>query len=102
MTFLASLGVKPVMASSNFLETFNLTYGKAHSINHMLEILSKSFKKVKITYSQKDKFTPNRGTLSVDKAREMLGYAPKYHLDLGYTKYINWYKQFWKNLEKTF
>ena len=84
------------------METFNLTYGKAHSINYMLEILSKSFEKVKITYSQKDKFTPNRGTLSVDKAREILGYAPKYHLDLGYTKYINWYKQFWKNLEKTF
>ena len=84
------------------METFNLTYGNAHSINHMLEILSKCFEKVKVTYTQKDKLTPKRGTLSVDKAREILGYAPKYHLDLGYTKYINWYKQFWKNLEKTF
>ena len=84
------------------MEIFNLTYGKAHSINNMLEILSKFFAKVEITYSQKDKFTPNRGTLSVDKAREILGYAPKHHLDSGYAKYIEWYKKFWKNLEKNF
>ena len=67
----------------------------------MLEILRKSFAKVDITYSQKDKFTPNRGTLSVDKARKLIGYAPKYHLDLGYRKYIEWYKEFWKSLEKS-
>ena len=67
----------------------------------MLEILRKCFAKVDIAHSQKDKFTPNRGTLSVDKARELLGYAPKYHLDLGYKKYIEWYKEFWKSLEKS-
>ena len=95
-------GVVLILENENSkMETFNLTYGKSHSINHMLEILRKCFAKVDITYSQKDKFTPNRGTLSVDKARELLGYAPKHHLDLGYKKYIEWYKEFWKSLEKS-
>lgn len=82
------------------METFNLTYGKSHSINQMLEILQKCFAKIDIFYSKKDKFTPSRGTLSVDKARKILGYKPKYNLDLGYTKYINWYRKFWESLEK--
>ncbi|MBI86851.1 MAG: nucleoside-diphosphate sugar epimerase [Candidatus Marinimicrobia bacterium] len=82
------------------METFNLTYGRSHSINHMLDILKKCFDKIEINYVKRDKFTPNRGTLSVDKAREILGYVPKYNLDLGYLKYIDWYKKFWKNLEK--
>ncbi len=84
------------------METFNLTYGKSHSINQMLEILQKCFAKIDIIYSTKDKFTPSRGTLSVDKARKILGYEPKYNLDLGYTKYINWYRKFWESLEKKY
>ena len=82
------------------METFNLTYGKARSINYMLDILKKNFVNIEITYSPKDKTMPERGTLSIDKAREILGYDPKHYLDLGYTKYINWYKKFWKALKK--
>ena len=82
------------------METFNLTYGRSHSINHMLDILKKCFDKIEIKYVKRDKFTPNRGTLSVDKAKDILGYVPKYNLDLGYLKYIDWYKKFWENLEK--
>ena len=94
-------GVVLILENENSkLETFNLTYGKAHSINQMLEILKKCFANINVTYSHKDKFMPRRGTLSIDKARKILGYDPKHNLDLGYTKYINWYKQFWKALKK--
>jgi len=94
-------GVILILENENSkMETFNLTYGKAHSINHMLKILRKCFVKIEVTYSQKDKLTPTRGTLSIDKARKILGYKPKHHLDLGYSKYITWYKRYWKNLEK--
>ena len=54
------------------METFNLTYGRAHSINQMLEILRKCFVNIEVTYSKKEKFMPKRGTLSIDKAREIL------------------------------
>ena len=42
----------------------------------------------------KDKLTPKRGTLLTDKAKSLLGYDPKWTLDKGYPKYIEWYKIF--------
>jgi len=79
-------------------ETFNLTYGKSHSIAEMSRVLLDHFRNVKIAYKKKDKLTPDRGTLNIDKARKLLGYEPKYPLQKGYAKYINWYKEFWNRL----
>jgi len=36
---------------------------------------------------------PERGTLSVEKARQHLGYAPAYPLERGFVEYIQWYKE---------
>jgi len=52
------------------------------------------FPDLKINYEPKDKLTPDRGTLSVDKAKELIGYDPQFPLDKGYVDYINWYKEF--------
>ena len=38
---------------------------------------------------------PMRGTLSVEKAKRLLGYAPKFTLEKGLAEYIDWYKGFW-------
>ena len=45
----------------------------------MLEILRKSFAKVDITYSQKDKFTPKGAPYQLIKLGELI-YEPKHHL----------------------
>jgi len=81
-------------------ETFNLTYGEARSISEMSEILKSHFENVKINYLPKDSLTPDRGTLNVDKARDLLGYNPQNPIDLGYPKYIDWYKNFWSGIKK--
>ncbi|MFC1590336.1 NAD-dependent epimerase/dehydratase family protein [Candidatus Omnitrophota bacterium] len=73
-------------------QIFNLTYGKSHSIAEMADIIKEHFPKAAIKYTPKDKLTPTRGTLSVDKARSMIGYDPQYPLRKGFVKYINWYK----------
>jgi nucleoside-diphosphate-sugar epimerase len=36
---------------------------------------------------------PERGTLSVAKARELLGYAPESPIEAGIPKYVDWYQQ---------
>ena len=41
---------------------------------------------------------PERGTLDVTKAKEKIGYDPKHSIETGYIKYINWYKNFWKQI----
>jgi len=81
-------------------ETFNLTYGEARSISEMSEILKSHFENVKINYLPKDSLTPDRGTLNVDKARDLLGYQPQNPIDVGYPKYIQWYKNFWSGIKK--
>lgn len=75
-------------------ETFNLTYGEARSIGDLAEIIKKHFPGVMVNYEEKDKLTPDRGTLSVDKAKKLIGYQPQYPIEKGYVAYIEWYKEF--------
>jgi nucleoside-diphosphate-sugar epimerase len=75
-------------------EIFNLTYGSSRSIMEMSEILKQHFPDVTIKNSPRDKLMPERGTLSVDKAKEKIGYDPQFPLDKGFVDYIKWYKEF--------
>ncbi|MDB4594766.1 NAD(P)-dependent oxidoreductase [Candidatus Pelagibacter sp.] len=75
-------------------QVFNLTYGKACSIANMSEIIKKHFPNIKIRNVERDKLMPKRGTLNVDKAKDLIGYNPSWPLEKGYTQYINWYKKF--------
>ena len=82
----------------SYNETFNITYGEARAIGEMAEILKDNFNGININYLPKDKLTPDRGTLSIDKAKNILGYEPQNSIEIGYPKYINWYKKFWESL----
>lgn len=81
-------------------ETFNLTYGEARPIGEMAEILENHFSGIKINYTPKDSLTPDRGTLNINKARNLLGYKPQFPIEEGYSRYIKWYKDFWKSIKK--
>ena len=72
-------------------QIFNLTYGSARSIADMIDILKGYFPKISIKSIAKDSLMPDRGTLSVDKAKSLIGYNPSWSLDKGYPKYIEWY-----------
>ena len=43
-----------------------------------------------------EKFVPKRGGLNINKAKKLIGYRPKYSIDKGYQRYINWYKNFFE------
>ena len=80
-------------------ETFNLTFGNSRKINELLEILSNEFKDIKVNYQDKEKFMPERGTLDISKAKELLDYNPLNPVETGYVKYISWYKTFWNSIK---
>jgi len=87
-------GVCRVIDSPNALnQTFNLTYGESRSISDMADILRRHFPEVSVRYLPKDRLMPARGTLSVDKAKNMIGYNPCFPLEVGFVRYIEWYKQ---------
>ena len=80
-------------------ETFNITYGQGRKINEMIDLIKSEFPSIKVIYKNKDRLTPERGTLSNDKANKILNYKSQYSLEEGYIKYIKWYKDFWRNIK---
>ena len=73
-------------------QIFNMTFGSARRIQDMVDIVKERFPDIRVERVERDKLMPFRGTLSVDKAKQMLGYAPKNPLEVGLPKYINWYR----------
>ena len=78
-------------------ETFNLTYGGSKTINNLKNILLEHFPDAKISYEKRDKLMPKRGTLSIEKAKKLLGYNPSSSIEEAYPTYIKWYKDFLKD-----
>jgi len=74
-------------------EIFNMTYGKSSTIQSLVNIVQEYFPHVQVESVQRDGLMPFRGTLSVKKAQRLLGYAPKNSIEVGFPKYIKWYKQ---------
>ncbi len=76
-------------------QIFNLTYGESRSIAQMAAVLKEHFPDATIQYQPRDQLMPRRGTLSVDKARRLIGYQPNWPLERGFVEYINWYRSVW-------
>ena len=89
---------KSCINENSINQIFNITYGNSRKLSELADLVKSEFPNVKINYVGRDKFMPERGTLNIDKAKRLIGYSPKYNLEEGYIKYIQWYKNFWKNL----
>lgn len=81
-------------------QTFNLTYGGSRSIQELLAIVKQHFPEVKVESIERDKLMPVRGTLSVRKAKELLGYEPQNPIEVGFPKYIQWYRDLMWQLQQ--
>ena len=89
-------GIELIISKDESLnQIFNLTYGDSRSLADMAKIMNANFKNLEVNYTPKDNLTPDRGTLSIEKARKMLGFEPSFPLEKGYWEYISWYKQFY-------
>jgi nucleoside-diphosphate-sugar epimerase len=75
-------------------QIFNLTYGEARSLNQMASIAQSEFPGIHVRHVERDALMPERGTLNIAKARTLLGYQPAHPLEIGYRKYIAWYRRF--------
>ncbi len=80
-------------------QIFNLTYGVSRSLNDLFQIVKHHFPDIHLDYIPKDKLTPDRGTLSTEKAKLLIGYDPEWPLEKGFSNYINWYKEFTRELD---
>lgn len=73
-------------------EIFNLTYGQSRSIKDLVEVIRQHFPDVPVESVPRDKLMPFRGTLSVAKAKQLLGYDPQFPIERGFPLYVQWYQ----------
>lgn len=70
-------------------QTFNITTGNSRSIKEFAEIVKQVLPKTKIEITEStDMVRPKRGTLSIERAKKILGYRPKFSLETGIPAYI--------------
>lgn len=82
-------------------QIFNVTCGQGRSLNEMAAIIKQEFPGIKVSYIARDALMPERGTLSVNKAGERIGYHSQNPLEVGYRKYIDWYRGLFERVRAT-
>ena len=87
--------IKAAFNKKGVNETFNITTGSGRTILSYAKILKSYFHEVKFRIVPRDKTRPKRGTLSIEKAKRLINYKPKFNLEKGTTKYV----EFVKNLK---
>lgn len=68
-------------------QIFNITRGEGRSLNELAGIISGLVPNVRIEKAEMNGFRPKRGALDISKARDLLGYEPKWGLEEGVKKY---------------
>jgi nucleoside-diphosphate-sugar epimerase len=74
-------------------EIFNLTHGDARTIAEVAALVVEQFPEIAVGRTERDRLMPVRGTLSVAKACDLLGYSPAVPIDVGVPRYIDWYRE---------
>lgn len=75
-------------------QIFNITRGQARSTADYAHILKGLIPGVKTVVKKSDVVRPKRGTLDISKARDLLGYNPKYSLEEGLKLYVDFVKKY--------
>ena len=95
-TFIKDLANGAILAAKSkkgVNEIFNITCGKGQTLLSYVTYLKKKFPELKYVIKERDKTKPSRGTLSIMKAKKLLGYKPKYSLKDGINEYFNFLKK---------
>ena len=92
-------GIEKCCTNKNAInQIFNLTYGNSRPIIDLIKILEENFDDIKVKKKPREAFMPERGTLDITKAKNLINYQPQNPIEIGYQKYINWYKEFYKRV----
>lgn len=69
-------------------QTFNIARGRAVSLLEVANCLRSHFPDLRTRVTEPDALRPKRGTLSIEKARSLLGYEPHYGLEEALAEYV--------------
>ena len=78
-----------------YTQTFNITRGHARTIADLAAIVQQVVPDLMLEERPRAEDKPIRGMLSIDRAKEELGFVPHWSLEDGYLRYCQWYKAEW-------
>lgn len=76
--------------------TFNLTFGNARTIKELADIVESVVPGTILEERPRMVDKPVRGTLSTERAKDVLGFEPEWPLEVGYKQYCEWYVEAWE------
>ncbi len=80
-------------------ETFNITFGNARTIAELAGVVQQVVPNVILEERPRVVEKPVRGTLSIERAADVLGFVPKWPLEEGYLRYCEWYRDEWERAQ---
>lgn len=81
-------------------ETFNITFGNARTIAELAAVVKDLVPKAVLEDRPRAEDKPIRGTLSVERAKEILGFEANWPLEKGYRRYCEWYIERWERTRR--
>ena len=81
-------------------DTFNITFGRARTIAELASVVKGVVPNVALEERPRAEDKPIRGTLSTERAEEVLGFKAKWTLDRGYRQYCEWYADQWERARR--
>jgi nucleoside-diphosphate-sugar epimerase len=85
--------IRCITESGGRNEIFNMTSGNARTLHELVTLVSEHFPEIEVEYVERDRLRPHRGTLSMEKARHLIGHVPSVTLELGLARYVEWYRE---------
>jgi len=79
---------------SAYGQVFNITFGQSRSIRDLAQMVTSRFPGLEVIENPRSALMPERGTLSIDKAKDLLAYSPRFSIEDGFGKYLDWYQDF--------
>lgn len=79
--------------------TFNITFGNARTIADLAAVVKSVVPEAILEERPRAVDKPIRGTLSIDRAREKLGFEPEWTLETGFKQYCQWYAEQWRRAQ---
>ena len=77
-------------------KTFNITYGNSRPISDLAKIIQEKLPEVILEEAPVAKLKPKRGTLNINRAKELLDFIPSKPIEVGYSEFCDWYISEWK------
>jgi nucleoside-diphosphate-sugar epimerase len=83
--------IRCALEKQAYNKIFNITAGSATDLGEAAKkIIQLTGSKSQIKDTGKNKLYPNRGTLDISQAKQLLGYQPQHSFDQGIAKYYEW------------